>query len=1073
MAQAAGYSFNPSTVVGTTVRDLSGEFLDGSILGSAAITTGKYGDGLNCTGGAMQVTVPPFTQPLDVTGGMTVAAWVKLNTTAAEVRCIASAATAGTLNWALYASAASGNVQAEMMGATYTTSVSIRDGAWHHVILIFDLRPNPDVVKIVVDGVQASITTVATPLAYANANTVVEAGRNALTGLSPLDGVIDDLRWWGDPIEDAAWAGVIAAEQIDNQLAIYPFDDDTANDFGSYGRHLTKAASATYDYGVYGRALVGSGTEAAASGTINCGAVDRLSLTGWMRLDQAPVGAAAPITTITDTAGNPRARIRVNTDNTVTATWNTLDDGIVSVTHATPLVVGAWTRYNFHINPTYVSLRIGTSTETLLSIGDGIPHLAPVIAGIDVLYVGGDATTGARVSFDYMTLTRNYINENVDKYWSGAPIRGPQRPANLARGVYHFNENTGTVVDDKSPSNNNLTLATAGSWVPGIEGSALGSNGTGPGATGTITWPAAPIGWAFSMWVKVRTTAVFGSRFLAMRGAAGDVAHAGRMNGRVWIRLYGPTNNTGAVNPSTGSFATETWTHLAGSCDGKTIQFYKDGAWIASEPYTVGALPQPNQIAVGGDNPEGSVADVDDLRLFDTPISAANVAWLYANIGQFYPTAPGVLEANLPALTGAITGVVGSGAVTGSLASTLPAITGTAAGTVEVTGPALLAAYNFDEASGNVLDVSSQGHGFALSAGTVRTAAGHTNQGLTQDTNLLQVGPAVFGLTANRTMMMWIKSTASVSDGRILEYTATDGNSIWEFLMRDTLWHLQAWNAGTFARATLTRPTDSAWHHLAGTYDGTSLRIYLDGTLMTTTAFAGPLRTDANAFNIFRNSGNPNTIDDVRFYDTALDAATITTLMAQPVDNMTTLDVQSAAHDQTAPTVAFTVYDLLVQPASHTVVVGNVAPTQAHALAVGGAAHSQVADAVNLSTAASLGVQAAASAQAADQVTLTQDQALAVQDAAQAQAADTLALVVALPVDNAVQAQAAEEVALTQLHVLAVDNAAQLQTADPLALFFGFVTDVTVLVGLTRAGTTTGLTRTGTTAGPTRRDRGA
>jgi hypothetical protein len=48
---------------------------------------------------------------------------------------------------------------------------------------------------------------------------------------------------------------------------------------------------------------------------------------------------------------------------------------------------------------------------------------------------------------------------------------------------------------------------------------------------------------------------------------------------------------------------------------------------------------------VGGDNPDSSVADVDDLRLFDSPISAANVRWLHQNPGQYYDAAPATFAA--------------------------------------------------------------------------------------------------------------------------------------------------------------------------------------------------------------------------------------------------------------------------------------------------------------------------------------------------------------------------------------------------------------------------------------------
>ncbi|MFI6674522.1 LamG-like jellyroll fold domain-containing protein [Kribbella sp. NPDC050469] len=644
MAQSAGYTFNAETVNGTTVRDVAGYFLHGTIVGSAAVVAGRYGNGLNCTGGAMRVVVRPPKPgddfyPLNTDGGLSVAAWVQLNNSTAAARCIASATSGGTLNWAVYASNASGNVEAKIAGATYSTTTSIRDGQEHHVLVTYDATPATDTVKIAVDGVQVLSVNATATIAYSGTEATVEAGRNALTSSEALDGIIDDLRWWNDPVEAAYWPTLVAAEQIDHQLAIYPFDHETAEDFGSYGHDLTVAGSASFTTGLYGGALVSGTAAAGASGAIGFPDCDRLAICGWLRLDAAPVGSAAPILAINDALGNARVRVVVNTNRTVTATWTTIDDGTVPVTSTAALTVGQWTRFQFAINPTYVQVRLDTDQATV-NIGDGVPHVSPTIDGLDQLYVGGDATAGGQVAYDYLTFTKNFLAEVSSGYWAGAPVVTPYRPANVARGVYHFNESTGSVVDDKSPSANDLTLTAAGSWVTGIEGTALGASGTGPGASRTsLTWPASPPGWAFSAWVKCRSSSS-GARFLVLRNAEDEVAHAGRLDGLFWVRLFGTGGTTGIISSSRGPIAAETWTHVAASCDQKTIHFYLDGKVFSVESYSVGALLQPTELHVGGDDPDSSVADVDDLRLFDTPISATNIRWLFENPGQYYDSAP-------------------------------------------------------------------------------------------------------------------------------------------------------------------------------------------------------------------------------------------------------------------------------------------------------------------------------------------------------------------------------------------------------------------------------------------------
>jgi len=644
MAQAAGFSFNTDTVAGSKVRDLAGYFLDGTIVGSAAITTGKsgYGNALNCTGGALQIPVLSGTYPIDTSGGLTLSAWVKLNTTTAAARCIVSliSNSGATRDAGLYASNASGNVELKLEGATHTTTTSIRDGNWHHVMAVVDrvFGPGAETVRIVVDGTQVlNATGLTTGFGYTG-NVTVEVGRNGVGATEVLDGIVDDFRWWNDPVSSASWAAVMGAEQEDLQYAIYPFDDATADDYSIYNRDLTKAASASFATGLYGKALTSASAAAGATAAVNFGNLDRLAITGWIRLDVAPSGSASPIMAIANTGATNVFRAVVNTDRTITCTWVTIY-GTFSVTSTGALTVGVWSRFHFNMNPTYVGVRLNSNTQQTTSTGNSDPHLTPTVNDLKTLYVGGDAAAGGQVSYDYLTFTRNFIDLPANSYWAGPPVVAATKPANLARGIYEANENTGTTVADGSGNGNGLTLTAAGSWITGVQGSAVGSNGTGPGAqkASGLTWSAAPAGWAFSGWFKCRSGSS-GARIFVLRNGTSEVAHVFYLSGAFQLRLYDATGNTGILSPNGSAVTAETWTHLAASCNGSTVQFFKNGVRYGSVDYTRGALLQPNQLYVGGDQPDGSVADFDSLTLFDTPLSSANVAWLYANPGLFTPT---------------------------------------------------------------------------------------------------------------------------------------------------------------------------------------------------------------------------------------------------------------------------------------------------------------------------------------------------------------------------------------------------------------------------------------------------
>lgn len=202
----------------------------------------------------------------------------------------------------------------------------------------------------------------------------------------------------------------------------------------------------------------------------------------------------------------------------------------------------------------------------------------------------------------------------------------------------------------------------------------------------------------------------------------------------------------------------------------------------------------------------------------------------------------------------------------------------------------LLAAYNFDEASGSVIDVTGNGHDFALSGGLLRTTTGGTDptgyagKGLGTSDGFADHGPAIFGQTAQRTLSFWLRSTADFSPGWIWEmHQTTADTGRWGMLALGGNQGFRGTNSSTTGHASRAAVGDSAWHYWAGTYDGTNVRLYYDGTLAATVPLAGPLRTDADVINVFGTAETGNIIRHLRVHDEALDATAITALMSQPV----------------------------------------------------------------------------------------------------------------------------------------------------------------------------------------------
>jgi len=123
------------------------------------------------------------------------------------------------------------------------------------------------------------------------------------------------------------------------------------------------------------------------------------------------------------------------------------------------------------------------------------------------------------------------------------------------------------------------------------------------------------------------------------------------------------------------------------------------------------------------------------------------------------------------------------------------------------------------------------------------------------------------------------------------------GNSFWLGFYDGfpTLYTHHEGNDGRSVQAA-ARASDHVWHHLAATYDGTTARLYVDGTLAGQTPVGTPLYYDAHAVPLTIGTdwtdghadvtvGLTASVDEVMLYDRALGAAEIQALAAgSPAD---------------------------------------------------------------------------------------------------------------------------------------------------------------------------------------------
>ncbi|MBI5360561.1 MAG: LamG domain-containing protein [Planctomycetes bacterium] len=162
---------------------------------------------------------------------------------------------------------------------------------------------------------------------------------------------------------------------------------------------------------------------------------------------------------------------------------------------------------------------------------------------------------------------------------------------------------------------------------------------------------------------------------------------------------------------------------------------------------------------------------------------------------------------------------------------------------------ATLGMWRMDEASGNAIDGASFGNNGTLT-GTVTSATGKFGDARQFDgsTGYFQLTDSAIFKPANQvTVEAWVKTTDTY--GFIFEKQKTSWVS-YALVMGWSTSGKAEFIADTDSDITghtatsTTSINDGNWHYIAGTYDGATVRVYVDGNLEAETAWAGTLYYD-------------------------------------------------------------------------------------------------------------------------------------------------------------------------------------------------------------------------------------
>ena len=215
----------------------------------------------------------------------------------------------------------------------------------------------------------------------------------------------------------------------------------------------------------------------------------------------------------------------------------------------------------------------------------------------------------------------------------------------------------------------------------------------------------------------------------------------------------------------------------------------------------------------------------------------------------------------------------------------------------------LVAAYSFDEGSGiTTTDVSGKTNTGTISNATW-TAAGKYGGALTfNGTDALVVVPPSTSLNVTNAMTQeaWVYPTASKAGWSTVMHRQTDAYYLHasspDGAMRPAggaiFGGTESYVAGVSAIPLNT------WTHLAATYDGATLKVYVNGILSSSKTVSGAVQSNANPLRIGGNYPYgqffEGSIDEVRVYNRALSQGEIQTSMNTALPSVTSPPVPTA-----------------------------------------------------------------------------------------------------------------------------------------------------------------------------------
>lgn len=516
--------------------------------------------------------------------------------------------------------------------------------------------------------------------------------------------------------------------------------------------------------------------------------------------------------------------------------------------------------------------------------------------------------------------------------------------------AYGLNEGSGTNVADSSGKHNTGT-ASVTDWVEGKYGKALSFNGLSSWVTvEDAASLRLTTGMTLSAWVNPATVAnwrsVVGKELSA--GGVSYLLYAANDNsvpsGWAKISAEGHARANG-VSP----LPVNTWSHLAFTYDGAALRLFVNGQQTAQTAHSESLNNDGSPLRIGGNAIWGEYFSglIDEVRIYNRAQSATEIQTDMATpIGETAPpdtqapTTPGSLTATAgpgnalltwtastdnvgvngymihrsttQGFTPSATNQVGSSPTTTFTDAGLSAGTYyyrvraadaagnlgpssnevSAAVTAQPTNPGLVAAYGMEEGTGTTVGDSSGQNNAGAATDTTWTATGKHGKALSfNGTTSWVTVPHAESLRLKNTLTYsaWVQPATVDGWRTVLMKENADNPAYGLYASVGDVPMGQLEYATTTKSVVGDDPLPlNQWSHLAVTYNGTTITLYVNGVQIDQTPMTGDLADDGGVLrlggnNIWMDEFFSGAIDEVRIYNRVQTAAEIQTDMNTPV----------------------------------------------------------------------------------------------------------------------------------------------------------------------------------------------